>query len=334
MNRRLCTAVVLLFHLLPVIVHGGTLEEVLERGHVRCGIQERSPGFSTVNARGEREGITIDQCKIISAAVFGRISTKYIPVTPQTAFVSLQARHLDIITAGATWTFVRDVSLGLDYTGVFLYNGQGFMVRKESGVDAVAGLAGATICVAQGTTAEQNLADYFDGHHMNYEALTFSSVEAALRAHETDRCDAMTTERLSLAGHMRVLNHPEDHQILAEMISMEPTAALVRQGDDRWRDIAVWSFNVTLAAEELGITQSNVDAMLAGSDSAEVRRLLGLEGDFGKALGVGNDWAYKIIKLVGNYQDIWNRHFTPFGLQRGMNALWTDGGLHSALPFR
>ncbi len=150
-----------------------------------------------------------------------------------------------------------------------------------------------------------NLADYFDGHHMNYEALTFSSVEAALRAHETDRCDAMTTERLSLAGHMRVLNHPEDHQILAEMISKEPTAALVRQGDDRWRDIAVWSFNVTLAAEELGITQSNVDAMLAGSDSAEVRRLLGLEGDFGKALGVGNDWAYKIIKLVGNYQDIW-----------------------------
>ena len=327
-------ALTALLYLAQGLVVAGTLEEVRERGKLRCGIVESSPGFSSIDDSGQRVGFDIDHCKTISAAVFGEVRIEYIPVTPHTVFTLLQSGEIDIFPDGATWSFIRDVSLGLDYTGVYLYAGQGFVVRRDSGVRVIGDLDGATICIAQGTTLEQNIADYFAANAMSYTPVTFADIDKGLQAYYADRCDAFTNERLSTAG--RIANWPDrdDHLILDEVISKEPFAALVRQDDPRWRDIALWAFNVRVAAEELGINQANVDAVRAGSQNAEVQRLLGLHGDFGEKLGLSNDWAYHIIKLVGNYNDMWERNFTPLGVQRGLNASWKDGGLHSSLPFR
>ena len=312
----------------------GTLEQVRERGKLRCGIVESSPGFSSIDDSGQRVGFDIDHCKTISAAVFGDIRIEYVPVTPHTVFTLLQSGEIDIFPDGATWSFIRDVSLGLDYTGVYLYAGQGFVVRRDSGVRSIKDLDGATICIAQGTTLEQNIADYFAAHGMSYTPVTFADIDKGLQAYYADRCDTFTNERLSTAG--RIANWPdrEDHLILDEVISKEPFAALVRQDDPRWRDIALWAFNVRFAAEELGISQDNVDEVRENSSNAEIQRLLGAHGGFGEKLGLSNDWAYQIIRLVGNYNDMWERNFTPLGVKRGLNASWKNGGLHSALPFR
>ncbi len=314
--------------------HADTLSEVTERGFLRCGIIEASPGFSSVTDAGKRVGFDIDHCKTISAAVFGEVSIEYMPITPATVFTLLQSSGIDIFPGGATWSFRRDTTLGLDFTGVYLYAGQGFVVRRDAGVERVRDLDGATICVAQGTTLEQNLADYFDAHGLRYRPVTFADADKGLQAYRADRCDAFTNERTSTAGRIHSWPDRDEHVILPEVISKEPMAALVRQDDPRWRDIARWAFNVRVAAEELGINQANVDEMRAASRNAEVRRLLGVDGNFGPALGLSNDWAYDIVRIVGNYDDMWARHFAPLGLGRGLNANWKDGGLHSALPFR
>ncbi len=314
--------------------HADTLSEVTKRGFLRCGIIEASPGFSSVTDAGERVGFDIDHCKTISAAVFGDVSIEYVPITPATVFTLLQSGGIDIFPGGATWSFRRDTTLGLDFTGVYLYAGQGFVVRRDAGVERVRDLDGATICVAQGTTLEQNLADYFDAHGLRYRPVTFADADKGLQAYRADRCDAFTNERTSTAGRIHAWPDRDEHVILPEVISKEPMAALVRQDDPRWRDIARWAFNVRVAAEELGINQANVDEMRAESRNAEVRRLLGVDGNFGQALGLSNDWAYDIVRIVGNYDDMWARHFAPLGLGRGLNANWKDGGLHSALPFR
>jgi len=311
-----------------------TLSEVLQRGFLRCGITDSGPGFSTINDRGERVGFEIDHCKTIAAAVFGELKLEYVIVTPQTAFTMLQSGGIDIFPAGATLSFTRDNRMGLDFTGVYFYDGQGFMVRKALGVNKVTDLANATICVTQGTTLEQNLADYFLAHGLNYDLVTFSDVEKAMHAYQQDRCDAMTMQRAALAARSAAMHTREEHMILTEMISKEPQGGLVRQDDPKWRDIAFWSFNVRIAAEELGINQSNVGQQLSNTDSAETQRLLGNYGDFGKSLGLSNKWAYDIIRLVGNYDDVWKRNLTPVGLQRRTNALWQDGGVMIALPFR
>ena len=224
--------------------------------------------------------------QIVSAAVFGKINVDYVPLTPQTAFVSLQARQVDILAAGATWTFLRDTSLGLNYTGVSYFAGQGFMVRRDMDISTVSDLSGATICITQGTTNEQNVADYFSVHGIEFNSLTFRDMELALAAYDDERCDAVTNERLSLAGRMKTLRKPSEHLILTESISKEPVGALVRHGDDRWLDIVFWAFNVRSAAEELGINQANVAQQRRDSRSPEVRRLLGLDGEFGRNLGV------------------------------------------------
>ena len=311
-----------------------TLEEVRKRGFLRCGIIEGSPGFSTIDDEGNRLGFDIDHCKTISAAVFGKISIEYIPITPHTVFTLLQSGGLDIFPGGATWTYLRDTALGLDFTGVYMYAGQGFVVRRDANIKAIADLDGATICVAQGTTLEQNLADYFDANTLRYIAITFADMDKGLQAYRAKRCDAFTNERGATAGRIFNWLDRDEHVILDQVISKEPFAALVRQGDARWRDIALWSFNAQIAAEELGVNQANVDAMRENSRDAEVKRLLGVDGNFGRRMGLADDWAYRIIKIVGNYDDMWQRHFAPIGLSRGLNALWKDGGLHSALPFR
>src|SRR5262245_18864429 len=320
--------------LLPSLCSADTLQEVFARGVLRCGITENSPGFSTINAAGEREGFVIDQCKTISAALFGKFSIEYVSLTPQTAFVSLQARRVDVFAAGATWTFRRDVAMGLNFAGISYYAGQGFLVRKSAHISRVADLDGATICVTQGSTNEQNLADYFGARGLRFVAVTFADMDQALQAYDRGRCDAVTNEQLSLGGRRSTLRDPDEHMVLAEIISKEPIGVVVRHGDDRWHDIVAWALNVRIAAEELGVSQSNVNEMRTHSGNAEVRRLLGVTGAFGKDLGLSNDWAFQIIKLVGNYDDIWRRDLKPLGVERGLNNLWSKGGLLAALPFR
>jgi general L-amino acid transport system substrate-binding protein len=311
-----------------------TLEEVRERGFLRCGVIEGSPGYSILDSDGNRVGFDIDHCKTISAAVFGKVSIEYVPITPNTVFTLLQSGGIDIFPGGATWSFTRDTTMGLDFTGVYMWAGQGFVVRRSAGVDRVADLDGATICVAQGTTLEQNLADYFDANGLSYTAITFADIDKGLQAYLADRCDAFTNERVSTAGRISVWPDRDQHVILDEVISKEPMAALVRQDDARWRDIALWAFNARIAAEELGINQANVERMREESQDQEVQRLLGVQGNFGEKLGLSNDWAYDIIRIVGNYEDMWNRHFAPLGVSRGLNRTWRDGGLMSALPYR
>ena len=326
----LLTAGVLLNH----VVAADTLEEVLSRGYLRCGITDSGPGFSFIDDNGARAGFEIDHCKTIAAAVFGKLELEYVMVTPQTAFTLLQSGGIDIFPAGATLSFLRDTRMGLDFAGVYYYDGQGFMVRKESGVKRVVELENATICITQGTTLEQNMADYFGTRGLKYNPVTFASVEKAMEAYHTDRCDAITMQRAALAARSALMPDQHEHAILPEMISKEPQGALVRQDDPRWRDISFWSFNVRLAAEELGINQANVAEIRENSTSPEAQRLLGVYGNFGETLGLSNEWAYNIIRLVGNYQDMWQRNLTPVGLERGPNALWADGGVMIALPFR
>lgn len=310
------------------------LSQVQARGVLRCGVTESGPGFSYVDARGDRAGMEVDNCKTVSAALFGAIKVQYVIVSPQTVFTMVQSGGIDLFAGGATWSFLRDVTLGVDFTGVYFYDGQGFMVRKASGIAKVADLDGATICITQGTTLEQNLADYFLAHGMKYDVVTFANAEMAMQAYRTDRCDALSMQRAALAARRVAMPDPDAHAILAEMISSEPQAAVVRQGDARWRDLVLWAFNVRIAAEEMGINQANVDDKRARSGSAEVKRLLGVQGNFGKTLGLSNDWAYDVVKLVGNYADMWERNFAPIGLERSANALWRDGGLMTPLPFR
>ncbi|OGT81000.1 MAG: hypothetical protein A3H91_16700 [Gammaproteobacteria bacterium RIFCSPLOWO2_02_FULL_61_13] len=324
----------LLLLCIPLAAPAGTLEAVRERGFLRCGIVESSPGFSVINDQGERAGFDIDHCKTLAAAIFGEFKIEYVPVTPHTAFTLLQSGGVDVFPDGATWSFTRDISVGLDYAGVYLFAGQTFLVRKDSGIRRVADMDGATICIAQGTTLEQNMADYFGARGMHYQALTFADIDKGLQAYHADRCDAFTNEGASTAG--RIANWPDrdDHMIMEEVISKEPFGPMVRQDDPRWRDLVLWSFNAVIAAEELGVNQANVEEQRRTSQVAEVQRMLGVNGAFGEKLGLSKDWAYNIIRLVGNYEDQWRRSFTPLGLKRGLNATWQNGGLHSALPFR
>lgn len=311
-----------------------TLADVQKRGFLRCGITESGPGFSYINARSQRTGFEIDHCNTIAAAVFGDIKVEYTIVTPQTAFTMLQAGSIDVFPAGATWSFLRDTSLGLSFAGVYFFDGQGFMVRQSADVHKVADLDGATICVLQGTTLEQNLADYFENHGLAYSIITFADADKALEAYQADRCDAITMQRAALATRASSLRDRAAHVILAEVISREPQGPLVRQGDARWRTLVLWAFNVRVAAEELGISQANVDQVRRETSNREIQRLLGVYGGYGRVLGLSDDWAYHIIKLVGSYRDMWERHLAPIGLERGANKLWSDGGVMFSLPFR
>lgn len=320
--------------LLSLPVDADTLDEVQGRGFLRCGVTDSGPGFSTINDAGRRVGFEIDHCDTIAAALFGELKVEYVIVTPQTAFTMLQSGGIDIFPAGATLSFSRDTRMGLDFAGVYFYDGQGFMVRRGRGVSKVTDLAEATICVTQGTTLEQNLADYFLAHGLNYDLVTFADVEKAMHAYEQDRCDAITMQRAALAARSAGMYEREEHIILAEMISKEPQGALVRQDDPKWRDIAFWAFNARIAAEELGVNQANLESKLEDPRNAELQRFLGVYGDFGETLGLSNQWASHIVRLVGNYNDIWERHLSPLGLERGPNALWRDGGVMIALPFR
>jgi general L-amino acid transport system substrate-binding protein len=259
-----------------------------------------------------------------------------VPLTAQNRFTALQSGEVDVLARNTTWTMSRDTTLGLDFVAVNYYDGQGFIVRKSSNIDSALQLNDAAVCVQQGTTTELNLADYFRSNNMSLKTVTFATSTEAVRAYDTGRCDAYTTDSSGLYAERLRLTDPNAHIVLPEIISKEPLAPAVRQGDDSWEDLARWTHEAMVDAEELAVTQQNVDEMLK-SNAPDVRRLLGVEGQFGQSLGLTNDWAYRIIEAVGNYGESFERNVgqgSPLKIARGLNALWTKGGLQYGLPVR
>jgi general L-amino acid transport system substrate-binding protein len=294
-------------------------------------------GFGIPDPQGNWTGFDVDFCRAIAAAIFNDpTKVKFVPLTAANRFTALQSGEIDVLARNTTWTMSRDTSLGIDFAAVNYYDGQGFMVRKVLKVSSALELNDASVCVQQGTTTELNLADYFRTNHMSLKTVTFATVDEALKAYDSGRCDAYTTDSSGLYGSRVLLADPGANIVLPEIISKEPLSPAVRQGDDAWEDVVRWTHHAMLDAEELGVNKNNVDDQ-KNSTNPEIRRLLGLEGQFGDALGLTNDWAYRIIKAEGNYGESFERNVgqgSPLKIARGLNALWTKGGLQYGLPVR
>jgi general L-amino acid transport system substrate-binding protein len=317
---------------------GQTFDAVKAKGFVQCAVNTGLAGFSFADSQGKWTGLDVDLCRAIAAAMFGDAEkAKYTPTTAQQRFVALQSGEVDVITRNATQTLMRDTSLGFNIAGVNFYDGQGFMVPAKSGIKSAKELNGATICVQPGTTTELNLADYFRKNKMNFKPVLIEKLDELLQAYAAGRCDSYTTDASGLAAvRAGQLAGKGEHTILPERISKEPLGPIVRHGDDQWFDVVKWTLMGMIEAEELGITSKNVDEMLK-SDDPVIKRFLGVTPGYGKAVGVDEKWMYNIIKQVGNYGESYDRHVgpnTPLKLERGQNALWTNGGLMYAIPFR
>jgi general L-amino acid transport system substrate-binding protein len=314
-----------------------TLKAVKDRGQLACGANGSLAGFGIPDPQGNWTGFDVDFCRAIAAAIFNDpTKVKFVPLTAANRFTALQSGEIDVLARNTTWTMSRDTSLGIDFAAVNYYDGQGFMVRKVLKVSSALELNDASVCVQQGTTTELNLADYFRSNHMSLKTVTFATVDEALKAYDTGRCDAYTTDSSGLYGSRVLLADPGANIVLPEIISKEPLSPAVRQGDDAWEDLVRWTHHAMLDAEELGVNKNNVDDQ-KNSTNPEIRRLLGLEGQFGEALGLTNDWAYRIIKAEGNYGESFERNVgqgSPLKIARGLNALWTKGGLQYGLPVR
>jgi general L-amino acid transport system substrate-binding protein len=312
------------------------LDDVKSRGVLKCGVTLAAPGFSAEDNSGKREGFDIDLCKAIAAATLGDDSKiQLVPMDLKTAFAGLPAGAVDVLTHRFTWTQSRDVG-GLKFAKVMFFDGQGFAVTKKSKANKIADLNNATICTAQGSTSELIVADYFRAHKLKYKIVTFASQEQAWDAFVGKRCDAAINDRSGLAARLAKLPNRDEFKVLAETVSNEPIGPIVAQGQPRWEDVVRFTLNALVAAEELGVTQANVDEQRS-SQNPEVQRLLGVSGDFGPKMGLSMDWAYKAIKAVGNYGEIWDRNVGPktaLRLERGRNALVANGGLMMAIPIR
>jgi general L-amino acid transport system substrate-binding protein len=312
------------------------LDEVKSHGVVKCGVTLAAPGFSAEDNAGKRTGFDIDLCRAIAAATLGDDSKiQLVPMDLKTAFAGLPSGAVDVLTHRFTWTQSRDIG-GLKFAKVMFYDGQGFAVTKKSRASKLADLNNATICTAQGSTSELIVADYFRAHKMKYKIVTFASQEQAWDAFVGGRCDAAINDRSGLASRLAKLPNRDNFKVLPETVSNEPIGPIVAQGQQRWEDVVRFTLNALVAAEELGITQANVDQMRS-SQVPDVQRLLGVTGELGKQMGVDNDYAYKAIKAVGNYGEIWDRNIgpkTPLRLERGRNALVANGGVMMALPVR
>jgi general L-amino acid transport system substrate-binding protein len=315
-----------------------TLDDVKAKGFVQCGVSQGVPGFSNADDSGNWTGIDVDACRAVAAAIFGDAqAVKFTPLSAKERFTALQSGEIDILSRNTTWTYTRDTSLGLDFTTTNFYDGQGFMVRKDLGVSSAMELDGATVCTEQGTTTELNMADFFRKHKLSYVPVIVQKADEALAAYASGRCDVFTTDKSGLAAHRSKLSDPAAHMILPETISKEPLGPVVRHGDNQWKDIATWALFVQINAEEMGISSENVAKIKAESTDPGVRRLLGAEGNMGEALSLDADWAYNIIAEVGNYGEVFERNVgpnTPVGLPRGVNNLWTEGGVLYAPPVR
>jgi general L-amino acid transport system substrate-binding protein len=314
-----------------------TLNQIKSRGVLNCGANGTLAGFGLPDSQGRWTGLDVDWCKAMAAAIFNDPNkVKFVPLTAKDRFTALQSGEVDVLARNTTWTSSRDTSLGLNFTAVNYYDGQGFIVRKALKVNSALELNDAAVCVQQGTTTELNLADYFRANKMKLKTVTFATADEALKAYDAGRCDAYTTDASGLAGERLRLANLNDHIILPEVISKEPLGAMVRHGDDQWFDIVKWTHYAMLNAEELGITKANVDDQLK-SDNPDVKRLLGTEGKHGEALGLTNDWAVRILKHVGNYGESFERNVgqgSQLKIARGLNALWNKGGLQYAPPVR
>ena len=315
-----------------------TLDDVKAKGFVQCGANAAGLiGFASTDDKGEWTGLDVDYCRAVAAAIFGDgTKVKFSPLNAKERFTALQSGEVDMLARNTTWTMSRDTSLGLTFAGTNYYDGQGFMVKKSLGVSSALELSGASICVQTGTTTELNLADYFKVSQMELNPVVFEKQEEADAAYDAGRCDAYTTDASGLYSIRLKLASPDDHMVLPEVISKEPLGPVVRQGDDGWFNVVKWVHFALLNAEELGVTQANVDEMKT-SDNQDVRRLLGVDGTFGEGIGLSNDWAANAIKAVGNYGEIFEHNVgpdSPLKIDRGLNRLWSKGGLQYAPPIR
>jgi general L-amino acid transport system substrate-binding protein len=314
------------------------LDTVKGRGTLNCGANVGLAGFGQPDDKGNWTGLDVEFCRALAAAVLGdakKVSFK--PLTAKERFTALQSGEVDVLARNTTWTLSRDSTLGLAFTGVNYYDGQGFMVKKSLKVSSAKELNGATVCVQTGTTTELNLADYFRTNKLQYKPVVFEKADEVVAAYDANRCDAFTTDASGLYAERLKMKNPDENIVLPEIISKEPLGPSVRQGDSGWFTIVKWVHFAMLNAEELGVTQANVDQMRDTSTNPEIKRLLGKEGEFGKGIGLENDWAYKIIKQVGNYGESFERNVgkgSRLGIARGQNALWTKGGLQYAPPVR
>ncbi len=321
------------------VSHAGTLEDVRAKGHVQCGINTGLTGFAYADDQGNWQGFDVALCQAVAAAVFGDASAvKYTNLTGKTRFEALKAGEIDMLSRNTTWTYSRDVDLKLTFLGVNYYDGQGFIVPASLGVTSATQLNGASVCIQTGTTTELNLADFFRSNQMSYEPVAIETNEEARNNYLAGRCDVYTTDRSGLAATRASLDNPEAHVVLPEIISKEPLGPLVRHGDDEWGDVVRWVLNVLIIAEEKGVTKANVREMAAETQKdAELNRMFGTEGEYGAMLGLSADWVVNVIASVGNYGEIFEQYLgvnTDIGLERGVNALWTDGGLIYAPPYR
>ena len=314
-----------------------TLDDVKAKGFIQCGVSQGLPGFSNPDSEGNWSGLDVDFCRAMAAAIFNDASkVKYTPLSAKERFTALQSGDVDVLARNTTWTMSRDTQLGLNFSVVNYFDGQGFMVRKELGVSSAKELGGASVCVNTGTTTELNLADYFRANNMEYELVNFEKSDEVVAAYDAGRCDVYTTDKSGLYAQRLKMKNPDDNIVLPETISQEPLGPVVRQDDVVWYDIVKWTHFAMLEAELYGVTQANVDDM-KGSDNPKIRRLLGVEGEFGQSIGLDNEWAYYIIKDVGNYGEVFERNVgmgSPLKIARGQNALWTDGGLQYGMPVR
>jgi general L-amino acid transport system substrate-binding protein len=314
-----------------------TLEAVKAKGYIQCGVSTGLAGFSTTDDAGEWTGLDVDFCRAMAAAIFDDPeAVRFSPLSAVERFTALQSGEIDVLSRNTTWTMSRDTALGLNFVGVTFYDGQGFMVPAELNVDSALQLSGASVCVQSGTTTELNLTDYFSANNMEYNPVVFEGLEEVNAAYNAGRCDVYTTDSSGLYAIRLTLDNPDDHVVLPELISKEPLGPAVRRGDDQWFGIAKWVYYGLVYAEELGISSENLEEMLA-SENPDVRRALGGDGTFGADMGLENDWLVKIVRHVGNYGEVFERNVgadSPLQIERGLNALYTDGGLQYGMPIR
>src|SRR5437773_2129860 len=314
-----------------------TLKAVKDRGLLSCGVGQGLPGFSSPDDKGNWTGLDVDVCRAIAAAIFNDASKiKFVPLSAKDRFTALQSGEIDVLSRNTTWTLSRDTSLGANFTGVTYYDGQGFMVKKSLKVNSALELNSASVCVQTGTTTEQNLADYFKGNNMKYEVIAFGTADETVKAYESGRCDVFTSDVSQLYAERLKLANPADHVVPPEVISKEPLGPMVRHGDDPWFDIVKWALYAMVPAEELVITQKNVDEQ-AKPDNPELERQLASDGHAGGRLGLTKDWVSRIVKAVGNYGESFDRNVGPgskLAIARGLNALWNKGGIQYAPPIR
>lgn len=315
----------------------GTLDQVKAKGFVQCGVTQGLPGFSNPDDKGNWSGLDVDFCRALASAIFndpGKV--KFTPLNTKDRFTALQSGEIDVLSRNTTWTLDRDSKMGLNFVGVIYYDGQGFMIRKSMKINSALELSNASVCTQTGTTTELNLADYFRSNKMKYEVVAFANADETLKAYESGRCDVFTTDASQLYAQKLKLAVPDDHVILPEIISKEPLGPVVRHGDDQWFDIVKWTLFALINAEELGVSSKNINEMLK-SENPGIRRMLGVEGNLGEALGLTNDWVTRIVKHVGNYGEIFDRNVganSRLKIDRGLNKLWNKGGIMYAPPIR